>query len=125
MTSLHESLLLAVGLVAGLDAQLVAIVLRSLAVSGLACLLACALGLLFGAWLAVSRFAGRAALLALLNTFLALPSVVVGLLPEAAWGATNVSGRVSSNRDGVSGAKPDPAGKKPFTSTTRWVADIV
>ena len=36
---------------------------------------------------------------------------MTGLLPEAAWGATNESGRVSSNRDGVSGAKPDPAGK--------------
>jgi tungstate transport system permease protein len=80
MTSLHESLLLALGLIAGLDAQLAAIVLRSLAVSGLACLFACGLGLLLGAWLGVSRFAGRAALLALLNTLLALPSVVVGLI---------------------------------------------
>jgi tungstate transport system permease protein len=32
-----------------------------------------------GAWLAVSRFAGRGAVLALLNTLLSLPSVVVGL----------------------------------------------
>ncbi len=38
-------------------------------------------------------------------------SVTVGLLTEAVWGATNVSGRVSSSRTGVSGAKPDPAGK--------------
>ena len=80
MTSLHESLLLALSLIAGLDEQLAAIVLRSLAVSGLACLLACSLGLLLGAWLGVSRFAGRGALLAVLNTLLALPSVVVGLL---------------------------------------------
>ena len=57
MTSLHEGLLLALGLIAGLDAQLAAIVLRSLAVSGLACLFACGLGLLLGAWLGVSRFA--------------------------------------------------------------------
>src|SRR6478735_6192443 len=33
-----------------------------------------------GAWLGVARFAGRGALLTLLNTLLALPSVVVGLV---------------------------------------------
>jgi tungstate transport system permease protein len=42
--------------------------------------LACLVGLLLGAWLGVARFAGRAALLAVLNTFLAVPSVVVGLV---------------------------------------------
>ncbi len=63
-----------------MDPQLLAVVLRSLAVSGLACLLASGLGLLLGAWLGVARFAGRGVVLALLNTALALPSVVVGLL---------------------------------------------
>ncbi len=53
---------------------------RSLAVSGLACLLACSAGLVLGAWLGVARFGGRGAVLALLNTLLALPAVVVGLL---------------------------------------------
>lgn len=62
-----------------MDPQLVSVVLRSLAVSGLACLLASGLGLLLGAWLGVARFAGRGVVLALLNTALALPSVVVGL----------------------------------------------
>jgi tungstate transport system permease protein len=38
------------------------------------------IGLVAGAWLAVARFAGRDAVLTLLNTLLALPSVVVGLL---------------------------------------------
>jgi tungstate transport system permease protein len=33
-----------------------------------------------GAWLGVARFPGRGAVLALLNTFLAVPSVVVGLV---------------------------------------------
>lgn len=60
--------------------MLLAIVGRSLAVSALACLLACAFGLVLGAWLAVSRFPGRGLLLTLLNTLLALPSVVVGLV---------------------------------------------
>jgi tungstate transport system permease protein len=37
-------------------------------------------GLVLGAWLGVARFAGRSAVLTLLNTFLAVPSVVVGLV---------------------------------------------
>ena len=59
---------------------MLSILARSLAVSALACLLACSVGLLLGAWLAVARFAGRGAVLVLLNTLLALPSVVVGLV---------------------------------------------
>ena len=80
MTSFQDSLLNAAQLLLTLDAQLLSIVGRSLAVSGLACLLACSMGLLLGAWLAVLRFPGRGAVLALLNTALALPSVVVGLV---------------------------------------------
>jgi tungstate transport system permease protein len=38
------------------------------------------LGLVLGAWLGVARFAGRGVVLTLLNTFLAVPSVVVGLV---------------------------------------------
>lgn len=62
------------------DPTLLAIVGRSLAVSISACVTACTLGLLLGAWLGVARFRGRAVVLALLNTFLAVPSVVVGLV---------------------------------------------
>jgi tungstate transport system permease protein len=54
--------------------------LRSLLVSGVATLVAAVLGLCAGAWVAVHRFVGRAWLLGLGNTLLALPSVVVGLL---------------------------------------------
>ena len=79
MTALSDSLGAAFGLIASLDAQLAAIVMRSLAVSALACVLACSLGLPLGAWLAVARFPGRGAVLAGFNTLLALPSVVVGL----------------------------------------------
>lgn len=64
----------------GLDDTLVHIVLLSLALSGLACLLACVLGISSGAWLALVDFKGRSALITLLNTALALPSVVVGLV---------------------------------------------
>ena len=52
----------------------------SLAVSGAACLIACSAGLLAGAWLAVARFPGQRLVVAALNTLLALPSVVVGLV---------------------------------------------
>jgi tungstate transport system permease protein len=79
MSALSDSLGAAFGLIASLDAQLAAIVMRSLAVSALACVLACTLGLPLGAWLAVARFPGRGVVLAGLNTLLALPSVVVGL----------------------------------------------
>jgi len=62
------------------DASLWQIVSRSLAVSAAACAIACAWGMALGAWLAVARFRGRGALLTVLNTSLALPSVVVGLV---------------------------------------------
>jgi tungstate transport system permease protein len=74
-----ESLQTAIGLVTHLDAQLVAVVALSLAVSASASLLAAGFGLAGGAWLAVARFPGHRALVAALNTLLALPSVVVGL----------------------------------------------
>jgi tungstate transport system permease protein len=80
MTSFTDSAAMALHLIFSLDSNLMAIVARSLWVSAWAALIACALGLVLGAALGVSRFRGRAALLALLNTFLAVPSVVVGLV---------------------------------------------
>ncbi len=62
------------------DARLIRVVALSLAVSATATVLATAGGLLLGAWLAVSQFRGRRAVLVVLNTLLALPSVVVGLV---------------------------------------------
>lgn len=80
MNTFSDSAVTAVELILLGDASLWAIVTRSLAVSATACLLACGLGLLLGAWLAVARFPGRPMVLTLLNTFLAIPSVVVGLV---------------------------------------------
>lgn len=80
MSSFTDSAAAAVQLIASGDAGLLAIVIRSLAVSAVACALACVVGLALGAWLGVARFAGRGALLAVLNTMLAVPSVVVGLV---------------------------------------------
>jgi tungstate transport system permease protein len=80
MTSFTDSAATALQLIFSLDPNLMAIVARSLWVSVWATCLACAAGLLVGAQLGATRFAGRGAVLALLNTFLAVPSVVVGLV---------------------------------------------
>ena len=80
MTTFTESAQTALQLITSLDPALLAIVGRSLAVSACACALACSLGLALGAWLGVAQFAGRGVVLTLLNTSLAIPSVVVGLL---------------------------------------------
>ena len=80
MNTFADSALTALALIAAADPVLLSIVARSLSVSASACALACAGGLLLGAWLAVARFPGRGAVLTLLNTLLALPSVVVGLV---------------------------------------------
>jgi tungstate transport system permease protein len=80
MTSFSESASTALQLIGSADAPLLSIVGRSLAVSATACLLACGFGLVAGAWLGAVRFKGRDVLLALLNTLLAVPSVVVGLV---------------------------------------------
>jgi tungstate transport system permease protein len=80
LNTLLESAASALHLITSADPGLWAIVLRSLAVSALACALACSVGLVLGAWLGVARFKGRGVVLALVNTLLALPAVVVGLL---------------------------------------------
>ncbi len=80
MTSFTESASTALELITSLDPGLLSIVARSLSVSACACAIACAIGLLAGAWLGVARFRGRGVLLTLLNTFLAVPSVVIGLV---------------------------------------------
>jgi tungstate transport system permease protein len=80
MNTFSDSIATALQLVLSGDAGLWTVVLRSLAVSATACALACGVGLVLGAWLAAARFAGRGVVLTLLNTFLAVPSVVVGLV---------------------------------------------
>ena len=80
MNTFSDSASTALELIAGADPQLLSIVARSLAVSSAACLIACSAGVLLGAWLGTARFAGRGAVLTVLNTLLALPSVVVGLV---------------------------------------------
>ena len=66
-------------LILTLDADLVEISLRSLQVSLIAVLIASAIALPFGAFLAVQRFRFRRTTIAVLNALMGLPPVVVGL----------------------------------------------
>ena len=79
MNTFADSLAAAADLIAGADPALWSIVRLSLQVSGLACLFGALLGLSLGALLALVAFPGRGVLVWLVNTLLALPSVVVGL----------------------------------------------
>ena len=80
MSSFGASMATAVDLVLGADPRLAQTVLLSLQVSGAATLVGSLIGLLAGAWLATASFPGQRALIGVLNTLLALPSVVVGLV---------------------------------------------
>ena len=80
MADLAHRLNDATALLLGAESQLWSIVALSLRVSGTACLVGAVLGLASGAWLAMARFPGHALLVGGLNTLLALPSVVVGLV---------------------------------------------
>ena len=80
MNTISESLQRALQLILAADPELWRIVALSLRVSASACLLGALMGLTLGAWLAVARFPGQGGLVWALNTLLALPSVVVGLL---------------------------------------------
>lgn len=80
MSSFSESLLLAGKLIGTLDATLVQIVLRSLYVSLVATLLALAIGLALGASLGLAKFKLKGLLTLLLNTYVAIPAVIVGLI---------------------------------------------
>ena len=67
-------------LITSLDSTLLSIAGLSLRVSAIAVLAAALLALPFGAWLALARFPGRQAVIAVLNGMMGLPPVVVGLL---------------------------------------------
>jgi len=95
MNDFAQSARTALDLIVGADAELVRTAALSLAVSGAACLFAAGFGLASGAWLAVAHFPGHRLIVLLLNTLLALPSVVVGLVvylllsrsgPLGSWG---------------------------------------
>jgi tungstate transport system permease protein len=70
----------AVWLLGSLDRDVVSIALLSLRVSALAVAIGCLVGVPVGALVAISRFPGRGATIALLNAMMGLPAVVVGLV---------------------------------------------
>ena len=80
MHDISAALSEALRLIASMDAQLAQIVWLSERVSVVAVAIAALVALPLGALLAISRFAGREALVAVLNALMGLPPVVVGLL---------------------------------------------
>ena len=80
MNDFGEAVATAVRLIAGMDADLVEIVLLSLRVSLMATVFACIIGMPIGALVATGRFPGRGVLLTVMNALMGLPPVVVGLV---------------------------------------------
>ncbi|NNE78815.1 MAG: ABC transporter permease [Silicimonas sp.] len=80
MQNFGEAFGYAVDLLIRADSDLLEIVGLSLYVSLSATFLACLLGLPMGAFLAVTRFPGRGAVVVLFNALMGLPPVVVGLV---------------------------------------------
>ena len=80
MSDISAALAEALRLIGGMDAQLAQIVLLSVRVSLVAVTIAALVALPLGACLAIARFPGRQALVAILNALMGLPPVVVGLL---------------------------------------------
>jgi len=79
MDPIIEGFRKAFSLIVTLDQELLGIIFLSLKVSGTALIIATALGLPVGAMTGLKRFPGRGLIIALLNTFMGLPPVVVGL----------------------------------------------
>jgi tungstate transport system permease protein len=80
MQDVADAFAAAFGLIVTVDPGLVEIVLRSLAVSAAAVLLASLIGLPLGAAVALFQFPGRRPLAVLLSALMGLPPVVVGLV---------------------------------------------
>tara|TARA_R110002094_G_scaffold188283_1_gene163547 strand:+ start:4680 stop:5384 length:705 start_codon:yes stop_codon:yes gene_type:complete len=80
MNEIWAGLQAAFRLIVTLDPDLVEITARSLQVSLSALVIASALALPFGTWLAIRRFRYRRAAIATLNALMGLPPVVVGLI---------------------------------------------
>ncbi len=80
MNSILEGFSEAFGLLISLDPDLIEIVLLSLRVSLTAVFFSALIGLPLGAVLAVAKFPGRRLMIVLINAFMGLPPVVVGLV---------------------------------------------
>lgn len=79
MNSVIEGFEKALSLMLNLDRELLGIIFLSLQVSGTALIIASCLGIPTGALIGLKKFPGRGFIVSLLNTFMGLPPVVVGL----------------------------------------------
>jgi len=79
MSILTDSLSSAMFLLTSLDPELLEIVLASITVSGASTLLASVIGIPAGFFIAFESFRGKRMVITILNTLLALPTVVIGL----------------------------------------------
>ncbi|HSH40932.1 MAG TPA: ABC transporter permease [Arenicellales bacterium] len=80
MNEFSDALITGLELLVSFDPDLIEIVLLSLQVSFTAVLIAALIGMPLGALVATTRFPGRGAMVVLLNAFMGLPPVVVGLI---------------------------------------------
>lgn len=80
MGYLGDSLLTALELIISIDREVRMAVWTSLYTSSCSIVIAAALGVPIGLWLGLNKFRGRGIAIAALNTLMALPTVVVGLL---------------------------------------------
>jgi tungstate transport system permease protein len=80
MIEFAEASKLALNLILSLDADILEIVILSLKVSIFALAIACIIGFSLGSLLASNKFYGRGIILIMINSLMALPPVVVGLV---------------------------------------------
>ncbi len=80
MDFIWDGLAKALVLLFHLDPDVLEITLLSIKISGLATLISLFIGLPLGTWLGLYRFHGRSFMLSVINTGMALPPVVVGLV---------------------------------------------
>ena len=80
MIEFAEASKLALNLILSLDPDILEIVILSLKVSIFALMIACFIGFSLGSFLASNKFYGRGIILIIINSFMALPPVVVGLV---------------------------------------------
>ena len=80
MNEIWQGLVAAAKLIFALDPDLIEFSLRSLQVTLTAVVIASAIGLPLGSWLAIKRFRHRRLVIAVLNALMGLPPVVVGLI---------------------------------------------
>jgi len=77
---LTDSLITAIELISSFDREVTLAIWTSLYTSSCAIVFASLLGVPIGLWLGINLFRGRRVMITLLNTLMALPTVVVGLI---------------------------------------------